>query len=137
MTEEKTKTIAEVAEELKDELKEFAGTRLLMLRSELEEKLRSFKLAAPVLGIGALLLGTGWLLLSGFLVCIVAEAFGTNLWSFVVSFLIVGGAYAILGGTAAFLAWQQLKEKGVKPERTIQVLKQDRIWMQTEAKTRL
>jgi hypothetical protein len=35
------------------------------------------------------------------------------------------------------MALKQMKEIGLKPERTLRVLKQDEVWLQTEAKTQL
>ncbi len=137
MTNGGTKSIAEVIEDLKQDLQDFAATRIGMLRSELHEKLQAWKMALPVLIIGIMLLATAWLVLTGFLISIVAAAFSPAPWSYTVSFLIVGMLYGIIGAAAAYLAWRQLKEKGLKPERTIKVLKEDRIWLQTEAKTQL
>lgn len=132
-----TKSIAEVIDDLKNELMDFAITRLEMLQSEIKEKVESFKMAAPVLSIGVVLLLTAWFVLTGFLICIVAAAFTPNPWAYTVSFLIVGVLYAIVGGAAAFLAWRQLKGKGIAPQRTIEVLKQDRIWLQNEGRAQL
>lgn len=132
-----TKTIAEVIDDLRNELIEFVSTRFEMLEAEFDEKIRSFKMAAPTLAIGLVLLGSAWLLLTGFLVTIIAQAFAPHPWNFTLAFLLVAVLYAIVGGAATFLAWRQLKDKGVKPERTIRVLKQDRMWLQTEAKTQL
>jgi protein-S-isoprenylcysteine O-methyltransferase Ste14 len=122
---------------LKGELIEFVTTRFAMLEAEFDEKVAWFKMAAPVIGIGIVLLASAWLVFTGFLVCIIAQAFAPNPWSWTVSFLIVAVLYAILGAAAAYLAWGQLKDKGVKPERTIRVLKQDTMWLQREAKTQL
>jgi membrane protein implicated in regulation of membrane protease activity len=124
-------------EDLKEELKEFVTTRMAMLRSELDEKFQSFKMAAPVLSIGILMLGTAWLVFTGFLVCIIAQAFAPSPWDYAISFILVAVLYAIVGGLAAYLAWKQLKQKGVKPERTIRVLQQDRIWLQAEGKSQI
>ena len=131
------KPVTEVMEDLKDELKEFATTRLAMLRSEVNEKVQSFKMAAPVLTMGIALLGTAWLLFTGFLVCIIAQAFAPSAWDYAISFILVSVLYAIVGGLAAYLAWKQLKQKGVKPERTIRVLQEDRIWLQAEGKSQI
>jgi uncharacterized membrane protein YqjE len=131
------KSVTEVIENLKEELKEFVTTRLAMLRSELDDKYRSFKTAAPVMTIGIGMLGTAWLLFTGFLVCIIAQAFAPSPWDYAVSFILVTVLYAIVGGLAAYLAWRQLMQKGVKPERTIRVLQQDRIWLQAEGKSQL
>jgi VIT1/CCC1 family predicted Fe2+/Mn2+ transporter len=131
------KTVPEVLNELKEELKEFLTTRVAMLRSEMGEKLQKLKIAAPMLVIGLLLLITAWLVFTGFLVTIIAQAFLPNPWAYVLSFIIVAAIYAIVGGAAAMSGWKQLKQTGLKPERTIRVLEQDRIWIQTEAKTQL
>ncbi len=131
------KTVPEVLTELKEELKEFLTTRVAMLRLEMGEKLHKIKVAAPMLVVGLLLLITAWLVFTGFLVTIIAQAFLPSPWAYVLSFIIVVALYAIAGGVAAMSGWKQLKQAGLKPERTIRVLEQDRIWIQTEAKTQL
>ncbi len=130
-------TVGDVISELKQELTDFISTRVAMLRSEMGEKLRMIKLAAPVVLVGALLLVSAWLVFTGFLVCIIAHAFMPSAWAYALSFLIVSVLYMIVGGAAAYLGWQQLRATGMKPERTIHVLEQDRIWLQTEAKSQL
>lgn len=131
-----TKTVTEVVEELKDEIIEFVSTRFAMLEAEFDEKVQWLKMSVPVLGLGFILLGTAWFLLTGFLVCMIAQAFAPSSWSWAISFLITGVLYATLGGAAAYLAWHQLKDKGVKPERTLRTLKQDTTWLR-EVKTQL
>jgi hypothetical protein len=131
------KTIAEVVADLKKELQEFVGTRLAMLRTEMGTKLQVIKLAVPTLVIGLVLLWTAWLAFTGFLVCIIAQAFWGNSWAFVISFIIIAILYGVIGGILALLAWKSVNESGVKPERTIRMLEQDRIWLQTEAKTQV
>ena len=111
MTNRNTKTVTEVVEELKDEAIEFVSTRFAMLEAEFDEKVQWFKMSVPVLGLGAVLLGTAWLLLTAFLVCMIAQAFAPNRWNWAVSFLIIGVLYAIVGGAAAYMAWRQLKDK--------------------------
>ena len=132
-----SKTVPEAIAELRDELKEFIGTRVAMLRSELSDKLRTIRMAAPVVVVGLVILWTAWLLFTGFLVCIIAQAFAPNPWAYSISFILVSVLYAIVGGAAAYMGWKQLRESGLKPERTIRVLEQDRIWLQTEAKSQL
>lgn len=131
------KTVPEAIAELKDELKEFISTRVQMLHSEMSEKLRALKLAAPTLLVGVLLLLTAWLVFTGFLVAIIAQAFAPSPWAYTLSFVLVAVLYVIVGGATAYIGWRGLRETGIKPERTIRVLKQDRVWLQTEAKTQL
>lgn len=131
------KSVIEVVEDLRDEFIEFITTRIAMIEAEFDEKAQAIKMSGPLLGIGMLVLTTAWLLFSGFLVCMIAQAFAPHPWNWALSFLVVAVLYAIVGGGAAYLAWSQLKDKGMKPERTLRVLKQDGLWLQTEAKERI
>jgi len=144
MTNGNARTVPEAINELKQELRqmkeelnEFLGTRVQMLRSEMGEKLRMIRLAAPTMAIGLVLLFTAWLVFTGFLVTIIAQPFMPSPWAYTISFVLVAVLYAIVGGAAAYLGWKQLRATGLKPERTIRVLEQDRIWLQTEAKSQL
>lgn len=137
MINEQAKTVPEAITDLKEELQEFLSTRVAMLRSEMAAKLQTWKMAAPTLVIGLVLLWTAWLAFTGFLICIIAEAFGASSWAIVLSFVIVAVLYGIVGSVVVLFAWKQLKETGVKPTRTMDVLEQDRIWLQTEARTQL
>lgn len=131
------KSVPEVITDLKQELQEFVSTRVAILRAEMKENLQSVKMAIPVIVIGLGLLATAWLVLTGFLISIIAQAFTPNPWAYVVAFIIVAVAYALVGGLALLSGWKQLKQKGLKPERTIRVLQQDRIWIQQEGRAQL
>jgi hypothetical protein len=48
------------------------------------------------------------------------------------SFLIVGGCWLILGATFAIVAVKQFQ--GLTPNKTIEVLKEDKMWLQKEAR---
>ncbi|HTV66580.1 MAG TPA: phage holin family protein [Bryocella sp.] len=131
------KTVPEALADLREDLKEFVTTRAMMLRSELREKLRMIRMAAPAMLIGILILAMAGLLFTGFLVCIIAQVFMPSPWAYSLSFILVAVLYAIVGGAASYLGWQQLRATGIRPERTIHVLEQDRVWLQTEAKSQL
>jgi uncharacterized membrane protein YqjE len=137
MTDPHAKSVADAIAELREDLQEFVTTRVMMLRSELREKLRMIRMAAPTMFIGILLLAFAALLFTGFLVCIIAQVFMPSPWAYSLSFVLVSVLYAVVGGAAAYLGWKQLRATGIKPERTIHVLKQDRVWLQTEAKSQL
>jgi Putative Actinobacterial Holin-X, holin superfamily III len=136
MTNAYTKPLPEIAHDLKEELKEFVATRLAMLRSEMSEKLSSCKAAMPAMVLGLVLLWTSWLLFTALLVTAIATAFSSP-WGWVFAFLIVTGAYLLLGLMLAVGAWSKLKQTKLVPERTLRVLKQDEVWLQTEAKTQI
>ena len=129
------RSVAEVLHETKDELKEFLNTRIQMLRSEMVEKIGAWKSAVPFMAIGILLLLAALLLLTAGFVALVALAFPGQPWAVAVSCFIVMAIYGLLGTLLAVYGWRKAKEPGLVPERTIHVLKQDQVWLQTEAKT--
>lgn len=136
MTNGYTKSLPEIVSDLKLELRDFVATRLAMLRSEMTGKLSPVKKAVPAMIAGMALLWVGGLVFTGFLVTAIALAFGTA-WGWAWAFLIVAGAYLLLGAMLAFGAVTKLKKTNLVPERTIRVLKQDDVWLQTEAKTQI
>ena len=136
MTNGYTKSLPEVVNDLKSELKEFLATRLAMFRSEMSEKLARFKVALPALIGGLLLLLTCWLLFTALMVIAISKAFDSP-WAAVYALLIVFAAYLLLGAMLAMGAMSKLKATKLVPERTIRVLKQDEVWLQTEAKTQI
>jgi len=136
MTNGYTKSLPEVVNDLKAEFKDFVATRLAMLRSEMSAKLSALKEAVPALIAGFALLWIGGLLFTGFLVTVIAMAFSTA-WGWAWAFLIVAAAYLLLGGMLAAAGLGKLKKTKLVPERTLRVLKQDEVWLQTEARTQI
>jgi uncharacterized membrane protein YqjE len=130
------KSIQEIIHEMKNELIEFVATRAAMLSSEMSEKARTWKMAAPSLVIGGVLLLTAWLLFSACLVALVAMAFNPP-WNYAIALAIVSVGYLVIGGLIAWIGWKGLKNTSLAPERTIRTLKQDQVWLQTEVKTEL
>lgn len=137
MVNENGRSLGGVISELKDEAKEFVQTRIDMLRSEMKDKISSFKVAA-VLIAGALFLGlTAWFVLTAALISIIAIAFQPNSFAYFFAFVIVGVAYLLIAAVIGSFAVRELKQRGIMPERTIRVLKQDQIWIQNEAKQQI
>jgi hypothetical protein len=132
---ENGRSVAGVVAELKQEGKEFFETRVAMLKSEMRDMASAWKAAAPMIAVGVLLLLTAWILLTWAFVSIIAYAFGTGPMAWFFAFLIVGVAYALIGGLLAAFAYSQLKQKEIVPRRTLRVLKEDQIWLQREART--
>ena len=86
-----SKTVIEVVEDLRDEFIAFITTRIEMVEAEFDEKAQAIKMSGPLLAIGMLVLVTGWLLFSGFLVCMIAQAFAPSPWNWALSFLVDRG----------------------------------------------
>jgi uncharacterized membrane protein YqjE len=127
-------TLAAIAAEMKEELKEFVQTRIEMLKQELREKAARLKIAAPLAAVGLLLLGTAYLLITLSLVAAISAAFASSVYRWFFGFIIVGFAWALLGGIAAYFAKRELELKTLAPRRTIEVLKGDKVWLQREVK---
>ena len=125
-------TLAEVVRDIKDELKEFIQTRTQMLKAEMQEKISNWKTGAILAAIGLVFLGTAYLFLSLALVGLVVVAFWGSPYAWFLGFLIVGVFWGLMGGILALLAVHQFRAQGIAPKKTIEVLKQDKVWLQSE-----
>jgi len=131
------RSLAAIVTEMKEELKDFVQTRIEMFRTELQEKLKTLKIAAPLAGLGALLLGTAYLLFTMALVGLVVAFFRDNPYRWFFAFAAVAVLWTLLGGIAAYFAKREFELKGLMPRKTIEVLKEDKLWIQAEAKNQL
>jgi len=128
--------LAAVIAEVKEEARDFVQTRVHMLRFELRDKVRTWKIALPMAGCGLTLLVTAWLVFTAALIAILAAAFYPSRFAYFFALLIVGGAYGLGGGMCAAQAFRSVKSQRVLPERTVKVLKDDAEWLRSEARGR-
>ena len=128
------RSLASTLAEMKIELLDFLDTRIELLKTELREKLKILKAAAPLGALGALLLGTAYLLFTLALVSLVVVAFQDNPYRWFFAFLIVGFAWAVFGVIAVYFAKRKLETETLLPQRTIEVLKGDKIWIEAEVR---
>lgn len=131
------RSVAEVLREFKDESKDFVTTRIQMLRAEINDKMGGWKAGIPALAIGLVILAVTLLLFTGLLVAVIALAFNGQPWGYAVAFAIVTLLYGAAGAALALYGVRKIKEAGIVPERTLKVLKQDGIWIQSEARTQV
>jgi uncharacterized membrane protein YqjE len=131
------RSLAAIIAEMKDELKEFARTRIEMFTAELHEKMRTLKIAATLAVLGVLLLGTAYLFFTVALVGLAVAFFAASPYRWFFAFAIVAVVWTLLGGIAAYFAKREFELKGLMPRKTIKVLKEDKIWIQAEAKNQL
>lgn len=135
VTETNGRSLAEVLAETRDEIKDFVQTRIQLLISELREKANNSKKAALLGGVAAVLGVTAFLLLTLAAVGLIAVAFWGSPYAFFWGFLIIGLFYGMMAGMLAIGATRQLK--GFAPKKTIEVLKEDKIWLQSEARSQV
>jgi VIT1/CCC1 family predicted Fe2+/Mn2+ transporter len=131
------RSLGGVIAEFKEELKEFLDTRMAMLKSELQQKSKTLKASLPSILIGVVLLATGWFLMTAALVAVIAAAFYPSRWAYFFAFLIVGCLYLLGGSVIGLFAYRTIRQTGMAPERTLKVLKDDRVWLQTEARQQI
>jgi hypothetical protein len=128
-----TKSLQTVLHEIKDELRDFISTRLELLRAELIDKWDGWKAALPMMAAGAVLLMAAFFALTFGLIAAAATLIGGEYrWALGAGAVMV--LYGIVGGVLAWMGSKQLKAEGVVPDRTLQVLKQDQLWMKNEAR---
>jgi uncharacterized membrane protein YqjE len=127
------RTLAEVISEIKEEVKEFLETRVSMFIAEMREKLHNSKNAAIFAIIALVLAAVGFLMLSVALAALVAVAFWGSPYAWFFGFLIIGLLWTILATMLGVAAARQVRD--IVPKRTIQVLKEDKVWLQREARS--
>jgi uncharacterized membrane protein YqjE len=131
------RTVADVLADMKEELREFVETRLTMLKTELQDKLQTLKIALPLVVVGVVLLGTAYLLFTLAAVGLVAAFLPDSPYRWCFAFLAIAALWTVLGGIAAYLAKYEFAMKEMMPRKTIEVLKQDKLWIQAEVKTQV
>jgi uncharacterized membrane protein YqjE len=131
------RNLASLLAEIKDEVWDFLETRIIMLKTELSEKSRNLKTAALLLVTAGLLLMTAGLLMTAALVSLIAAAFPDSTYRWFFALIIVGLLWSIFAALTAYFARRQLQLKGILPRRTIEVLKNDEIWVRTEIRSHL
>ncbi|HET6841671.1 MAG TPA: phage holin family protein [Candidatus Angelobacter sp.] len=128
------KSIAAVLAETKDELLEFLETRIAMLRAEIQEKISTWKYAIPMLVCSLAILLAAWTTLTIALMAFIHTLFLPSAYAWSWAGLIVGVAYLAIGGGLFWFAWSELRAAGIAPVHTMEVLKEDQLWIRKEAR---
>jgi uncharacterized membrane protein YqjE len=101
-----------------------------LAKAELRENVRSVARDTAKIAVGAVLAGVGALVLVAFLVLLLGDAVG-RYWA---GALIVGVLLLAIGAVLAMSAMKRLKQETIKPEQTLETLKEDKQWLQSEMK---
>lgn len=131
------RNLADLLAEIKNEIRDFLQTRIAMLKTELREKSKNLKTAMVLAVSGLLLLTTAYFLFTLALVGLILSAFPTTAYRWFFAFLAVAVLWTIIGTIAAYFAKRELELRGILPKRTIEVLKGDKVWVQTEVKNQI
>ena len=129
------KSMREVIYEIKDELRDFAVTRLEMFKTELREKFTRIKTAIPLMVAGAVFAIGAFFALTFGLVAVIAATMPDSPWRWAIGAGAIFLLYAIVGGILGWMGYREVTTEGLAPQRTLRVLKQDQIWIQNEARS--
>lgn len=128
------RSLGSIIAEIKYEFKEFVNTRVRVIKAELHETISAAKTALPLI-ISALVLGfVSVLMFSLAIVVLLASAFPGSPYAWVYGFAIMGGILISIAAVAAFFAVNAFRS-GAFPKRTVEVLKEDKVWLQAEARS--
>ena len=128
------KPISQLFAEVKEEIKEFAATRIAIFQQEMSEKLKLASAALPALIVALVLIPVAVFFLCVALVSVIAMSLGGSAGGWAAAFAIVGAVFLLTAGMAAFFAVSRLRARSLKPERTLRVLRQDQLWLRHEAR---
>jgi hypothetical protein len=131
------RTLAGIVSEVLDELKDFARTRVEMMRSDVRETFQAASRSLPLGILACVLLITAYLLFTAAVVALVSVAFVTNPYRWFLSCLAVALVWSAAGGSFAYLAWTRFRAHGMLLKKTLDVLKADKVWLQNEARSRI
>ena len=131
-----SRSLGAILADIVEELQQFVNTRIQMVKSELHETLSAVSVAVP-LGLLALILGaTGFLLVTAAVVFLVASAFAGSAYAWFYAFVMVGVIWTVFAGIAAVFAYNEFRAKAKFPKHTVEVLKADKVWIESEARTK-
>ncbi|NJM07704.1 phage holin family protein [Candidatus Gracilibacteria bacterium] len=98
--------------------------------AEVKVEINKARDGAISLGIGAAVAGIGGIFLLLMLVHGLVEWFGLSFW---LSYLIVGGILAIVGGIMLYMGLQRLKTVDPMPRETIDSVRKDVEWIREQS----
>lgn len=130
------RSLGAILADIVQELQDFVNTRIQMVKSELHEALTAVSVALPLGLLALIFVATGFLLLTAAVVVLVASAFAGSAYAWLYAFLIVGVLWMAFAGIAGFFAYNEFRAKVKFPKHTVEVLKADKIWIESEARTK-
>jgi hypothetical protein len=102
---------------------------IALAKSEMIREWDKAKTAAGSMAAGAAVLAAGGLFLGMTVVCVLREVAGLPWWA---SFLIVGGALAVLGAVLFYTGRNKAAQVNVIPPQTAETLKENVQWIRNQ-----
>ena len=129
------RSLGSIILEMKEELRDFINTRVDVVKAELQETSAAARVALPLGAIALVFSCAGFLLLTSAAVVLVAFAFAGHALAWFYATLIVGLVWIALAAACLFFAYNEFRSHSRFPQRTIEVLKADKAWLQTETRS--
>lgn len=121
-------SLGELVKQLAQDSSTLVRQEMALAKAEMRENLRSFTRDVAMVAIGGVIALIGALVLIAFMVTALGDALD-NYW---LGALIVGLVFVAVGGFLARKNLNNLKHDDLKPDQTIQTLKEDKQWLQSE-----
>jgi uncharacterized membrane protein YqjE len=121
-------SLGELFKQLAQDSAALVRQEMALAKAEMRDNLRSYTKDVAMVVVGGLLALLGALVLIAFLVVALGDALD-NYW---LGALIVGVLFVAVGGFLAKKNLNNLKHDDLKPEQTLQTLKEDKQWLQNE-----
>lgn len=126
MTEKDERSMGTLVTELTHELRALFRQEMDLFTVEMKEKTTKAVKDAAAIGVGGVLLYTGFLVLVAAVVLGLAEVMPA--WG---AALVVAGVFLAVGVALVLMGGKDLKQMEVKPEQTTESLKETAKWMKT------
>jgi uncharacterized membrane protein YqjE len=121
-------SLGELFKQLAQDSATLVKQEVSLAKAEMRENLRSATKDAAMIAVGGGLLLVGLLVLTAFLVAAIGDLLD-NYW---LGALLVGLVFVAVGGLLAKKNLNNLKKDDLGPGQTIQTLKEDKRWLQSE-----
>lgn len=121
-------SISDLVRQLAQDSTTLIRQEVALAKSEMRDNVRTAARDMSMIAVGGAIAAVGMLVLTAFLVLLL----GSLLQNYWLAALIVGLVFVIIGGVMAWSNLNSLRSAELKPEQTMDSLKEDKQWMQQE-----
>jgi putative superfamily III holin-X len=123
-------SVTELVSGLVSDAQQLVRKEIDLAKQEVSIEIGKLRQGAVALGIGAGVAVIGAFLLAQMLVYLLQSALGLSLW---VSYLIVGGLFAVIGGILLMQGVNRMKQVDPVPHETIESVRKDVEWIKEQS----
>lgn len=123
-------SMGDLLRQLANESGDLMRQEVNLAKLEMKETASQMAQDGVKLGVALGLAAVGGLALTAFLILVIGNLLDGAYWA---GALIVGALFLLIGGLLARNAINDLKKQDLKPEETIETLREDKRWLQDEA----